>query len=83
MSWEDVSAFKSKDSDDGKTHTWFNRPDQGSQHGDVSQSQTSDGQTQYHYVRDHEGNTYIDDNPNSTTYTGHQTEPPASTGRRD
>ncbi|MFL6140689.1 MAG: hypothetical protein ACJ72N_02320 [Labedaea sp.] len=74
--WSDTSAFKSKDSDDGKTHTYFNAPGQGDQHGHVSESQTSDGQTQYHYARDNHGNVYIDDNPNSSTYTGYQTELP-------
>jgi hypothetical protein len=52
------TAFKSKEKDDGsgKTNTYFNTPDQGRVHGDVAESQRSDGQTQYHYVRDNEGN---------------------------
>ncbi len=81
--WDDASSYDShpKDNNHNKTETFFNRPDQPeSVHGHVVESQTSSGQTQYHYARDNagnEGNVYIDDNLNSTTYTGHQTEPPA------
>lgn len=74
-----TSAFKDapKSNDPDKTDVLFNEPGQAGQHGHVTQSQTSDGQTQYHYVRDNDGDVYIDDNPNSGTYTGHDTEPPA------
>lgn len=83
-SWDDVDAFKSgpKAKDPGKTDTYFSPPGQEDVHGHVVESQTSDGQTQYHYARDNQRNVYIDDNPQSTTYTGHRTERRRRSGNR-
>lgn len=56
------TAFSTKDRDDGKRDILFNRGSQdGANHGHVVESDGKDGNTVYHYVRDEDGNVYIDD----------------------
>lgn len=59
----DASAFKDgeKRNGSGKRDVLFNGPGDGSARGHVVQSEGADGNTHYHYVRDVEGNVYIDD----------------------
>ncbi len=63
MGTMDSSAFKSepKPNDPSKTDTFFNGPGDGPAHGHVVESQNADGTPNYHYVRDVEGNVYVDD----------------------
>lgn len=58
----DSSAFKDAEKNDGsgKRDIYFNGSGDDT-HGHVVQSQDTDGNTQYHYARDVEGNVYIDD----------------------
>ncbi len=57
------SAFKDKprNDDSGKSDVLFNGPGDGSSHGHVVQSFDADGNPKYHYVRDVEGNVYVDE----------------------
>lgn len=57
----DSSVFKSKDRDDGKTEHLFNGPGDGNQHGHVVSKNDDQGNATYSYVRDVEGDVYIDD----------------------
>ena len=63
MGTKDSSAFsdKSRGDDSGKSDVLFNGSGDGSQHGHVVQSTDSGGDTSYSYVRDVEGNVYVDD----------------------
>ena len=56
------SAFKDQARKDGsgKSDVLFNGPGDGSNHGHVVQSTDSNGNPEYHYVRDVEGNVYVD-----------------------
>lgn len=58
----DSSAFKDapKPNDPSKQDILFNGPGDGSQHGHVVQGTNPDGTPDYQYVRDVEGNVYID-----------------------
>jgi hypothetical protein len=62
MGTMDSSAFKDSSRSDGsgKQDILFNGPGDGASHGHVVQSSESDDQTEYHYVRDVEGNVYVD-----------------------
>jgi hypothetical protein len=62
MGTMDSSAFKDSSRSDGsgKQDILFNGPGDGANHGHVVQSPGSDGQTTYDYVRDVEGNVYVD-----------------------
>jgi len=57
------TAFEDKERNDGsgKRDILFNRDGDKGKHGHVVQSKGDDGNTKYHYVRDEDGNTYIDD----------------------
>jgi hypothetical protein len=58
------TAFSDKERDDGsgKRDILFNRGEEdGKDHGHVVQSEKSENETQYHYVRDEDGNVYVDD----------------------
>lgn len=57
------TVFKSRQKSDGsgKTDHYFNAPGQSRRHGHVTESQLPDGNTKYHYVRDADGDQYIDD----------------------
>jgi hypothetical protein len=68
LSTSDSSAFKDRRRKDGsgKSDVLFNGPDDGAAHGHVVQSFDADGTPVYHYVRDVEGNVYIDDSQGST-----------------
>ena len=63
MGTMDSSAFRDSPKSDGsgKQDINFNGPGDGRDHGHVVQSSNDDGSTNYHYVRDVEGNIYIDD----------------------
>ena len=55
------TAFETNERDDGKTDIYFNRgSEDGDKHGHVVQSGEGND-TVYHYVRDEDGNVYIDD----------------------
>jgi len=55
-------AFETHERSDGKRDIYFNRgKDDGSNHGHVVESDGADGNTNYHYVRDEDGNVYKDD----------------------
>jgi len=57
------TAFRNRKRRDGsgKSDTWFNGPNDGSQHGHVVESTDDSGTQVYNYVRDVEGNVYRDD----------------------
>lgn len=57
------SSFRSSDRDDGsgKTDHYFNGPGDGSNHGHVVERTNEDGDREYDYVRDVEGDVYIDE----------------------
>ena len=59
----DSSVFKSKDRDDdsGKTDHLFSHPSDGKDHGHVVSKDDDQGNTSYSYVRDVEGDVYVDD----------------------
>jgi hypothetical protein len=57
MGTHDSSAFKDKERENGKRDILFNGPGDGSKHGHVVEN--TDGS--YSFVRDVEGNVYIDD----------------------
>jgi len=63
MGTSDSSAFKDSARSDGsgKSDIYFNNSSDGAKHGHVVQSTNSDGSTKYHFVRDVEGNTYVDE----------------------
>jgi len=59
---KDPTAFATEERDDGKRDIYFNRgKEDGADHGHVVESTGDDGQTDYHYVRDTDGNVYVDD----------------------
>jgi predicted phage tail protein len=60
VSTYDASAFRTQERDDGKTNIYFNGPGDGPNHGHVVQHPDADGNMVYDFVRDVEGNTYID-----------------------
>jgi hypothetical protein len=62
MPTTDASAFKDQPRNDGsgKTDILFNGPGDGSQHGHVVQHLDPQGNPVYDFVRDVEGNVYID-----------------------
>src|SRR2546423_149855 len=57
------SAYEDKPKQDGsgKRDIYFNAPGDGDRHGHVVERHDSGGRPQYHYVRDVEGNIFIDD----------------------
>lgn len=57
------TAFRERQRQDGsgKTDIFFNTPGDGDKHGHVVQHEDADGNTAYDFVRDVEGNTYIDE----------------------
>jgi hypothetical protein len=63
MGTMDSSAFKARARSDGsgKSDILFNGPGDGSEHGHVVQSIDAHGNPIYHYVRDVEGNVYVDE----------------------
>jgi hypothetical protein len=61
MATSNSSSFKSSTRKDGRSQHLFNGPGDGGKHGHVVQSSNPSGPTKYHYVRDVEGNVYIDD----------------------
>lgn len=62
MATMNSSAFRSSERNDGsgKTDVYFNGPGDGSSHGHVVEKTDGDGNRSYDYVRDVEGNVYID-----------------------
>lgn len=60
MGTMDSSAFRSHERADGKTDVLFNGPGDGANHGHVVEQTDAGGNRTYDYVRDVEGNTYID-----------------------
>ena len=63
MGTMDSSAFKDRERKDssGKSDILFNGPGDGAHHGHVVQSTDAEGNPIYHYVRDVEGNVYVDE----------------------
>ncbi|TCJ40099.1 hypothetical protein [Parafrankia sp. BMG5.11] len=58
MSTYDSTAFRDQEREDGRRNIYFNGPGDGAAHGHVVQHEEN-GQTVYDYVRDVEGNVYI------------------------
>jgi hypothetical protein len=57
------TAFGESMRADGRTQYFFNRgKEDGRNHGHIVESTDADGNITYHFVRDREGNIYIDDN---------------------
>jgi len=54
------SAFSDKERSDGARDILFNGPGDGSAHGHVVERGQADGSRTYDYVRDVEGNVYVD-----------------------
>ncbi len=64
MAKSDGSAFREHDKSDGsgKTDIWFNNgPEDGDNHGHVTQSTDDNGDRTYHFVRDNNGDVYVND----------------------
>lgn len=63
MGTMDSSAFRDKSRNDGsgKRDVLFNGSDDGKKHGHVVERKDAAGNRTYSYVRDVEGNVYIDD----------------------